>query len=50
VDRVLKGTLPSDLPIGPTPRFELVVNAGSAKAMGITIPPSILKRADAVIP
>jgi putative ABC transport system substrate-binding protein len=50
VDQVLKGTRPADLPIGPTPRFELVINAGSAKRMGLAIPPSVLKRADAVIP
>jgi putative ABC transport system substrate-binding protein len=50
VDRVLKGTRPADLPVGPTPRFELVINAVSAKRMGLTIPPSVLNRADAVFP
>jgi putative ABC transport system substrate-binding protein len=50
VDRVLKGTHPADLPVGPPPRFELVINASSAKRMGLTIPSSVLKRAYAVIP
>jgi putative ABC transport system substrate-binding protein len=49
VDRVLKGTRPADLPIGPTPAFELVINAGSAKAMGLIIPRSVLDRANAVV-
>jgi putative ABC transport system substrate-binding protein len=50
VDQVLRGTRPADLPIGPTPGFELVINASSAKAMGLTIPRSVLRRADAVLP
>lgn len=49
VDRILKGTRPSELPIGPPTRFELVIHAGSAKTMGHTIPPAVLQRADAVI-
>lgn len=49
VDRILKGARPDDLPIGPPTRFDLVIHAGSAKAMGLTIPPSVIKRADAVV-
>ena len=50
MDWILKETRPADLPIGPPLRFEVVINAGSAKAMGFIIPLSVLKRADAVIP
>jgi putative ABC transport system substrate-binding protein len=49
VDRILKGTRPADLPIGAPPHFGLVINATSAKAMGYTVPPSLLKRADAIV-